>query len=427
MNRFATAAGGDAKGNGMRVSAESETGERDRQRVAMLLHGAYPMDERVKREAEALTAAGYDVDVVCLKQHPAEDPEEIIEGVRVIRVPIGRSRSDGRASYVIDYASSAVAFTLRLTALHMRHRYALVQVHTLPDALAFSALPAKLMGARLVLDIHDLMPELYMSKYELPSDGIVVRLLRTTERLATGLADHVVTASEAFRERLIERGVPSDKITVVLNTADPVFFPPSAAKPPRANGDFTVFWHGTMVDRYGVDLAIGACALARERIPGLRFVVYGFGECEVALRRLANDLGLSDTVEFRGHLNHTKLAPKIIEADVGIVPNRPDVHIDMAYPTKLFEFVQLGVPVVATRTRILERRFGERSLVFRDPTAESLADGLVWVHEHPLEARDRAAEAQAICEPIAWEKVSVGYASCIATTLRRTVAAESAE
>jgi len=351
------------------------------QRVAMLLHGAYPMDERVKREAEALTAAGYRVDVITLKQDTSEASEETIEGVRVFRAPMGRTRSDGKLSYILEYAASAFAFLVRLTALHAKHRYRLVQVHTLPDSLAFSALPAKLTGARLVLDIHDLMPELYRSKYGLPENSRVVRFLRLNEALATRLSDHVVTASEAFRERLIERGVPAGKVTVVLNTADPAFFPaPERLKTPGERGGFTVFWHGTMVDRYGVDLALKACALARERIPGLRFILYGLGERENELRSLADELGLQDSVEFRGHLNHTKLAPRIAEADVGIVPNRPDVHIDMAYPTKLFEFVQMGIPVVATRTRILERRFGEDALVFCEPSAESIAEGLVWAY-----------------------------------------------
>jgi len=398
------------------------------QRVAMIHHSAYPEDERVKREADALFACGYSVDVICLRQDPSGPAEETVDGVRVFRVPVARTQSDGRLSYLVEYGRSAFALLVRLTNLHMKNRYDLVQIHTLPDSLAFSAIPAKLMGARLVLDIHDLMPELYLSKYSLPSEGMAVRLLRFTEGIATRLVDHVVTASEAFGDRLVASGVPRDKITVVLNTSDPAVLPsPAELRLPGTRGRFTIFWHGTMVDRYGVDLALEACALARERIPNLHFVIYGFGEREEALRALADQLGLHDIVEFRGFLYHAQLAARIVEADVGIVPNRPDVHINMAYPTKLFEFVQLGVPVVATRTTVLERRFGEDSVVFCAPTAESLADGLSWVHEHPHEARNRAARAIVICEPIAWENSRAEYVSCIAATIGRPIPAPFVE
>jgi len=392
----------------------------DRQRIAMLLHGSYPLDERVKREAEALADCGYEVDVICLREHPEEEPETVINGVRAVRVSKQRTRSDSKRKYVMDYAASVTALGARLAMLHARHRYDLVQVHTLPDFLVFSALPAKLTGARVVLDIHDLMPELYLSKFSLPGDGRVVRMLRTLERMSTTFADHVITASEAFQERLVESGVPSEKITVVLNSPDPSVFPsPPALRLPGQGERFTVFWHGTMVDRYGVDLALRACALARERVPGLRFVLYGIGERSDDLRALATELGLDSFVEFRGHLHHTELAPEIAKADVGIVPNRPDRHIDMAYPSKLFEFVQMGIPVVATRTKILERRFGEDSVVFCAPDASGLADGLVWVYEHPVEARDRLARMRVICEPIAWERVRLAYTGCIAATIGR--------
>lgn len=388
------------------------------QRVAMLLHGSYPLDERVKREAEALVNRGYLVDVICLLEHSDEPPHSVVNGVEVFRVPVRRTRTDSKRRYVLDYGKSATTLGARLARLNVDRRYDLVQVHTLPDFLVFSAVPAKLTRARVVLDIHDLMPELYQSKFALPDEGRMVRALRIEERLSTSFADHVITASEAFEERLIASGVPAEKITVVLNSADPAVFPaPSTLKPPGENDRFTLFWHGTMVDRYGVDIALRACALARGRVPGLRFVIYGWGERVDALKSLASELDLDAVVEFRGHLHHTELAPEIVQADVGIVPNVPDRHIDMAYPSKLFEFVQMGVPVIATRTRILERRFGEDSVIFCDPEPASLADSLIWVHEHPEEARRRLLRMREVCEPIAWEKVREVYTDCIARTI----------
>jgi glycosyltransferase involved in cell wall biosynthesis len=386
----------------------------------MLLHGTYPWDERVSREADALHDAGYSVDVFCLMHHPDEPAEDVVRGVRVFRVPMSRSRSDSSMVYVREYSASLATFLGRLTSAHRRQHYDLVQIHTLPDFLAFSALPAKLAGARLVLDIHDLMPELYQSKYGLGERSAVVRVLRMLESASRGICDHVITASEAFKQRLVSRGVPEGRVTVVLNTADPAIFPaPLVYGRPKLEGGLEIVWHGTMVERYGVDLMLHACALVRDEIPGLRLTIYGSGEKEDALLALHSELGLDGVIDFGGHRPHAEIPALISRADVGIVANRPDVHIDMAYPTKLFEFVQMGIPVISTRTEVLEGRFGDDALIFCDATAESIADAIRWTACNREEARVKARRAREQCEAISWEQMGAVYVEAIARTIGR--------
>jgi glycosyltransferase involved in cell wall biosynthesis len=375
-------------------------------RVAMLLHGQYPWDERVKREAQALVDAGHEVDVVCLRQFAGEPARETVDGVRVFRLPLRRRFTRARSSYFAEYGAAFAGCFWMITFLNARRRYDAVQVHTLPDVLVFSAVAAKLTGAKIILDMHDLMPELYMSKFGLGDHAPIVRILRTTEGASTRFAHAVITASELFRERLVASGVPEDQVTVVLNTADAVAFPPPPdARLPGSGDGFTVFWHGTMVRRYGLDIAIRAVASLRETIPGLRLIVYGEGECSDELEELTRALGAEDVVDFRGQVSHLELAGHIASADVGIVPNRPDVHIESAYPTKLFEFVQMGVPVVATRTRVLEGRFGNEAIVFTAADPESVA----------LEgARQMARRARAQCAPVSWQHMKAAYVVLVA-------------
>jgi glycosyltransferase involved in cell wall biosynthesis len=142
-------------------------------------------------------------------------------------------------------------------------------------------------------------------------------------------------------------------------------------------------------------------------------VIYGEGECSKELAAQVVSLGLQDSVEFKGHLSHLELAAHIRDADIGVVPNRPDSHIHMAYPTKLFEFVQMGVPVVATRTRILERRFDDKALLFVDPTAEGVASGILRAYQDPAGARDAASRARELLEPVSWEHMRRDYVDCI--------------
>ncbi|MGV8083348.1 MAG: glycosyltransferase family 4 protein [Coriobacteriia bacterium] len=383
-------------------------------RVAMLLHGQYPWDERVKREAQALVAAGHEVDVFCLKQTAEEASRETVDGVTTRRLPLRRVFTHGHLSYFFEYAASFIGFLASLTAGHRKRRYDVVQVHTLPDVLVFAAVFAKLGGACVVLDMHDLMPELYRSKYGLAEDSRAVSTLRRMERWSTSYADHVITASEAFRDRLVSAGVPAEKVTVVLNTADPQVFPaPAASETSHPREEFQIFWHGTMVRRYGLDLALEAIALARKAVPEIHFVVYGEGECADDLAAQARQLELEPVVDFRGHVSHLELAEHIRGADLGIVPNRPDVHIDMAYPTKLFEFVQMGVPVLATRTAVLQRMFDDGSIVFCEPTAQDIAQSIIWIHENPEAAREAAQKARERCEAVSWKKMSRIYIAAL--------------
>ena len=158
----------------------------------MLLHGDYPWDERVRREAAALVDAGHSVDVLCLRHDESEPLTETVDGVVVHRTSFGRSRGNGRMSYLREYGSSFLSFAGRLTRLHAGRPFDVVQVHTLPDALVFATLPVKMAGARVVLDVHDLMPELYASKFDLPQDARLIRVLARLERLSTGYSDAVL-------------------------------------------------------------------------------------------------------------------------------------------------------------------------------------------------------------------------------------------
>jgi len=383
-------------------------------RIAMLLHGQYPWDERVKREAQALADAGHAVDVICLKQHADEPSREVVDGVETIRLPLRRAFTHGKASYFAEYAASFLGCFWQLTRRHLKARYDLVQVHTLPDFLVFATVVPRLSGCRVVLDMHDLMPELYRSKYGLAEDSRAVRLLRSIERASTRYAHHVITASEAFAERLISTGLPAEKVEVVLNTADPAVFPaPLTSSRVGHPGTLTLFWHGTMVRRYGLDLAIRAVSLVAARGRSVRLVIYGEGECEAELRDLVAELGLGESVEFRGHASHLDLAGHIAEADIGVVPNRPDVHIEMAYPTKLLEFVQMGIPVVATRTKVLASRFGDDAIVFVDASPEDLARGIESIADDPAAARARIARARDALAPVAWAVTSRRYVGLV--------------
>ncbi|HEV7811137.1 MAG TPA: glycosyltransferase, partial [Candidatus Limnocylindrales bacterium] len=196
----------------------------------MIVHSYYDEDPRVRREAEALVAAGREVDVLALRRE--EDPaDNSVAGVRVHRLNVQRHQGAGIVVYLREYLSFLVRSGWALVRAHRRRRYGLVQVHSLPDFLVFAALPLRLVGVPLVLDLHEAMPEFFRMRFPGASNPLAHWLLLLQERLSIALAAAVVTVNRATADRLVELGVRPEKITVVVNTPSLARFDAAAARP----------------------------------------------------------------------------------------------------------------------------------------------------------------------------------------------------
>ena len=373
--------------------------------VCMIVHAYYPADPRVRRQVEALLAKGWGVDVICLRDG-GELSVEVCNGARVHRLPVRRHRGSGLAVYLLEYLAFFLLAAFQVTRLHLRQRYAVVQVHNMPDFLVFSALFPRLLGARVVLDIHDLVPELYTLKFGGRRDHLLVRITRWVERWSTAFADHVITAGEPFRRRLVARDVPREKITVIMNSADPQLFRPLPDDKARAgdNGGFTLMYHGGLFERYGLDIAIEAVDRLRERIPGLRLHIYGQGEAVDGLRRLIEERDLREQVRLGGFVPLDEIPSLIATADLGVVPYRSNPFTDLLYPTKAFEYLTMGVPVVLARTGAVVELFGDiPDMFFQPEDADDLAACIFALYQN-VEKRQRLLDAaRRAYVPYAWE------------------------
>ena len=371
-------------------------------RGCMVVFSHYPADPRVRREAEALADEGAELDVVCLAG-PDELRRETVRGVRVFRLPVERRRG-GRLRYLLEYAAFLLLAFLKVSRLHLGRRYRLVHVHNMPDVLVFAALLPRLTGARVVLDLHDPMPEVYMTKYGLGAGHPVIRTLRLLERCSIAFAHLVLTPNLAFRNLFVSRGCPPGKIDIVMNSPqESVFLPgrdaggPGAARAVRASAgpafegaqrgataeprpaspgpdSRVLMYHGTIVERHGLDTALLAVSRLREEIPALRFHVYGDGDFVNDFRRLTAELGLGGCVDYHGFVSLERIANAIPDVDVGVIPNKRSPFTEINLPTRIFEYLALGKRVVAPRTRGVLDYFGEEALFLFEPgDAGSLA------------------------------------------------------
>src|SRR5690349_10329071 len=336
-----------------------------RKRHCMIVHAYYPIGEiRVEREARALLAKGYEVDVICLQQ-TGEPAFSVEDGVNTHRLPVMRHKGKGVMVQFLEYLAFFILAFFKVTALHFKRRYSIVQAHNLPDFLIFSALVPKLMGARLILDLHDLMPEFFSARFRSGMTSLPSRLLCWQEKLSCMFANHVITVTELWRQTLIERGVPAGKISVVMNVANDQIFNKTNVKPAPKNDRFNLIYHGQLSQRYGIDIAIQAVNLLRREIPEICFTIHGRGDYLNELKALTEELGLQEHVLFSTKYMPTLELPQLVgNADLGIVPYRRDIFTDGILPTKLMEYAALGVPVVAARTTAISAYFNSEMIQF---------------------------------------------------------------
>jgi len=372
-------------------------------RHCMVVHAHYPLAEtRVEREAMALLDDDIEVDVICLRD-PGESASGIVDGVQVYRLPLHRHKGSAFVVQLLEYLIFFALAFVRVATLHLRKRYEVVQVHNLPDFLVFAALVPKLTGARVILDLHDLMPEFYAERFGQSLDSVPVRLVRWQERLACRFADHVITVTELWRQTLIGRGQPPDKVTVVMNAPDDRIFDRNAAADLPGgseiakgkagdDGRFTLLYHGAMSRRHGLDLALRAMDLVRKEVPDVQLILHGSGDYWRALVNLAEELDLREHVQFSTQVIPSAHLPALLKrADLAVVPYRNGVFTGDILPTKLMEYAALGIPAVAARTPAIAAHFDETAVQFFTPgDVGELADCILALY------RDRSRLARLV-------------------------------
>jgi len=383
----------------------------------MVVHNYYPLGEpRVEREAQALVNHGYEVDVICL-QREGEPVVDTKAGVQVYRLPVKRHRGRGLAVQLLEYLAFFVMAFGKLAILHLQRHYGVVQIHNLPDFLIFAALVPKLTGVRLILDIHDLMPEFYASRFKSGLTSWPVRLVCWQEWLSCRFADHVITVSDHWRQTLIKRGVPAHKCSVVMNVADDHIFRMESDQNGHTirNSRFHLIYHGTVVQRYGLDVAIRAIDRVRRDIPGIHLTILGKGDYIDTLIQMTQELALGAHVSICNEIRPVEELPGIIRAaDLGIVPYRNDTFTDALLPTKLMEYAALGLPAIAARTTAIEAYFRDTMTEFFEPgDSNDLAARIHELYQCPERMAELTRSSKKFNERYNWAKIGAEYVALV--------------
>ena len=406
------------------TSVEGDAGTEKRfagKKAAVLLYSEYKSDARPRREAEALAKSGMEVDVICLRQNANDPKSEALAGVNVRRVPL-RHRRKGKMNYLFQYGFF-ISFCAGMLALRsLRKRYDLVHVHNMPDVLVFSGLFSRLRGARIMLDLHDPMPELMTTIFGFKEKSLPVAILMGTEKLSIWFADQVLTVNLACKRIFSSRSCKAEKIEVIMNCPDEEIFTfrlANGGNERKPTKPFVLMYHGSIVERHGLDLAIKALELVRQSIPEVELRVYGAPTPFLELvRDSAQWKALGGAVKYLGPKSLENISAAILECDLGIIPNRRSIFTEINTPTRIFEYLSRGKPVIAPLAPGITDYFGPEDLYYFElGNAAELADKIERVYWNPLEVQEIVERGQEIYLKHSWKQEKENFLGTVAKVL----------
>ncbi len=371
-------------------------------KACMLAYTFYDADNRVRRYAEALVKRGEQVDAITLGRE-GQPAYEVIQGVRVFRIQKRVIDETGPFSYLIKLMLFFFRSAWFVTARHMREPYDIFHVHSVPDFEVFATFIPRIMGARVILDIHDIVPEFYASKFKVSERSLVFRILVLLEKLSIAYSSHVIISNHLWHKTLVDRSVRPEKCTALINFPDLAIFS-KRPSPARSATDFVICYPGTLSWHQGLDIAIDAVALLREKAPGLRFLIIGDGPDREKLRSRIQERHLEDRVFLKGMIPLEEVAEIMAAVDVGVVPKRKNSFGNEAFSTKIMEFMAMGVPVIASRTRIDEYYFNDVIVqFFESGDVNDLATQILCLMHDPVRRAELQARSSEFIEHNNWD------------------------
>lgn len=378
-----------------------------------------PLDRRVWQEACALRDAGYEVVVICPRMRGFTAPEETLEGIHIYRHWIS-SEAGGRLWFLPEYASALWGEFWLAWRAWRRHRFRTIHLCNPPDLLFLVAWPFKLLGARVIYDVHDLWPEMYEAKFG--RRGVFYWAIRWAERLTYACADVVMATNESVRQTALERGRKDPERVFVVRTAPRIAVADVPPDPALKKGRrFLVGFVGVMGNADGVHLLLEAAAHLVRQL-GRRdthFLLMGDGPEYEALKAQRDRLGLGEFVDLPGRVSNEFLFRALQTMDVGVSCDPINSYNDHCTMNKVLEYMAFAKPQVMFDLKEGRASAGEAARYVPESSPAKLAETLQALLEDPA-ACDRLGRLgqQRIDGPLSWDKsvaqLRLAYAKALA-------------
>lgn len=373
--------------------------------LLLVENNAYPFDVRVRREAQALHDANYQVSVI--SPRGAGQPwGEVIDGVAVYRFPAPPSGS-GLVGYAFEFAYATFAMLILTIWVALRRGVDVIHAANPPDTLFVIGALFRLFGVRFVYDHHDIAPETYLSRFEKPVENLVSRALRLLERCSFGVANIVIATNESYKALAIERGGKQPHEVFIVRNGHPKNFRALPADPAlAARAKHIIGYIGTMGPQDGVDYwlrAIYQMVFTFGRRDFLA-VLIGSGDAAASLHALVKELDIEAFVWFTGRIPDFEARTCLSTASVCVHPDPLNPLNDRSTMNKMMEYMALGKPIVSFDLKEARYSAQEAALYAKANDEIDFARSVCWLLDRP-EERQRMGEIgrQRVCNALAWE------------------------
>lgn len=380
----------------------------------MIVQNLYDIDPRVRRKAECLVEDGFSVDVIALQPPERTDNPYVLNGVQVFGIPLKKRRAS-LLRYLYEYAWFFIRACHKTNQLMRKNKYMVIDINTLPDFLVFAAWRSKRKGAKVILDLHESMPEFYQSKFKVSERHPVIRILRWQEKISMNFADSVLTIHEPMQTLFENRGLDPAKATIITNSADKRPFQPFiecnsiGSKPP-----FVFMYHGTLTSLYGLNSAISAFSEASQEMPGAQLWIIGDGPERESLNSQIDNLQIEDRVKLLGSVPKDDIPQWLSKCDAGVLPTCKDLYTEISFSNKLPEYIIMQKPVLISRLKTIKYYFREESLLFFEAgDVKDLAQKMRMIYEDELLRNRLVREALKDYETIDWSIMRERYIKLI--------------
>lgn len=377
-------------------------------RICMIAYAEYSCDARIKAYVRSIEQVGGSVDIFALREAGKSGHEEL--GSSRVYYVANKYQGTNTLLYISSYLIFSIKVLLRVSYMAFKERYEAAHIHNMPNFIIYTALVAKLLGARLILDVHDLMPVNYMVKFNVNEKNILIKLLIVEQRVSAWVASYVLCADHMQKSYLEDVcRIPAAKITVIMNLPHEETFRPMIKS--RSDTKFRLIYHGTIAKRLGIDIMLNAIYLIGGEVP-VHLSIYGSGDFLPEALSLADTLGLDGKVYFsKAFFPAEKIVEMVSGMDLGVVGNRRSLATEkFMMPVKLLEYTYLKIPVVAPRLEIIQSYFNERMIKYYEPeNADDLARCIVELYKCPGERDSFVKNASSFYEKHSWKTQATEY------------------
>ena len=385
-------------------------------KICMLMYKVIPQTFRRVVIANSIYKKYKNVDVLCIKQK-GQNKSININGVTYYRIPISYNKKDNKTVQISKITSFIILSFIKFFKLNKENNYQIIHVHNPPDFIILSAIPFKtFFNTKIILDLHDMLPEAVSSNFGIGENHVVVRMARLIERFAIKCSDAIICTNIYDKEIVLSRNtIDPEKIFVVMNTPDLKLFKVEHVKKEYfgLENRFIVLFEGTIWKRRGIQTVIEAVEKLKDTIP-IYLVILGDGPDLDYLKNIVDNKNLNDFIKFTGWVDLKTLSEYISVSNVCTIPFTKTKVNERGVPNKLFEYIVHEKPVIASRLTGMSLTFSDDEILFFEPeNANDLAEKILWIYDNPKQIKEMINNAKQRYEKeYTWDKMENELYKC---------------